>query len=693
MAKLIIVESPGKVKTISSFLGKDYIVMASVGHIRLLDKTGKHNLGVNVVGDFEPTYVNDPDKKDIIKKLKEAAKTADAVYLASDNDLEGESIAFHLKEVLKVPEKKLFRITFNEITKKAIEEALKHPRVIDDKKVNAQETRRIIDRIVGFRLSNVTLSKLNAKSAGRVQSSALKIIVDRENEIRAFIPKEYFEIYLPFDKNQKAYKAQYKGTDKKKMVTIKTIEEVNKIVADCKSGNYSVGAINAKERIVSSRPPYTTSTFQQEMSAKLNMNSKKAMSVAQKLYEGMNIDGTHYGLISYMRTDSTRLSDDFIKEAKTHIEKEYGKQYYSGKVNAPKAKGTENVQDAHEGIRPTHLELTPEKVKVFLSTDEYKVYTLIYNRSLAAIMTDAKIKDTEVMIHNGNYRFGITGHEIVFDGYMKLYEEFKEDGEENDKILPAFKVGEKISDKPLETERKVTTPPSRYTESSIVKKLEELGIGRPSTYASVMETLKDREYVNLEKKTIVPTERGMKVSTMLGEYFETFINTTYTAQMEQRLDEIAEGKVEKLNELKDFYKLFEPLVLKANREMNKDKPKPVETDKLCPDCGAKMVIRKGKFGDFLACGRYPHCKHTEKIIVEGATTVPPQPVITTDFTCPNCKKGKLVQRTAKSGKNAGSLFYACNQFPKCKTTFNEKDFTEKFINSEGFSDISTDTDL
>jgi DNA topoisomerase I len=695
MAKLIIVESPGKVKTISSFLGKDYIVMASVGHIRLLDKTGKHNLGVNIEGDFEPSYINDPEKKEIIKKLKEAAKSADAVYLASDNDLEGESISWHLKEILKVPKEKLFRITFNEITKKAVEEALKHPRQINDNKVNAQETRRIIDRIVGFRLSNVTLSKLNAKSAGRVQSSALKIIVDRELEIKAFIPKEYFELYLPFDKNKKVLKAQYKGTDKKKIVSVKSLEDINKIISECKTGNYEVGAINSKERIIPSKPPYTTSTFQQEMSAKLNMSSKRAMYVAQKLYEGMNVDGKHYGLISYMRTDSTRLSDEFIAEAKTVIEKNHGKEYYTGKVNEGKSKGAENVQDAHEGIRPSHLEFTPEKMKAFLESDEIRVYTLIYNRALAALMTSAKIKDTEVMIHNGNHRFGITGHEIAFDGYMKLYQEFKEDSEDDDKILPSFKVGEKINDKPLEHVRKETSPPSRYTEASIVKKLEELGIGRPSTYAAVMETLKDRDYVSLDKKMIVPSERGIKVSQMMGQYFDSFINTTYTAEMEKRLDEIAEGKVEKLNELKEFYKLFAPLVIKANKEMNKDKPKPVETENICPKCGAKMVIRKGKFGDFLACGRYPHCKHTEKILVEGAQpAVPtgPAPVVT-EHTCPACKQGKLVERVAKTGKAAGSKFYACNKFPKCKTTFNEKDFTEKFINSEGFSDISTDTDL
>jgi DNA topoisomerase I len=427
MAKLIIVESPGKIKTITSFLSSDYIVMASMGHIRLLDKTGKHNLGVDVEGNFEPAYSNDPAKKDVIKKLKAAAKTAEAVYLASDADLEGESISWHLKEILGVPAKKLFRITFNEITKKAIEEALKNPRQINTDKVDAQETRRLLDRIVGFRLSGLALSKLNAKSAGRVQSSALKILVDRELEIKAFIPKEYFEIHLPFTKDEKDYVAKYKGTDKKKIVSIPSKADVDKIIGELTDKNYKVGEIKAKDRKMQAKAPYITSSFQQEVSGRLGYGAKKAMQVAQSLYEGVDIQGEHYGLITYMRTDSARLSDDFIKEAKVLIEKEYGKKYYSGTVNASKKSGKESVQDAHEGIRPTHLELTPEKVKPFLSSEEWRVYTLIYNRAIAALMTDANIKDTEVMIHNNQHRFGITGHEIIFDGFLKVYKEFKED--------------------------------------------------------------------------------------------------------------------------------------------------------------------------------------------------------------------------------------------------------------------------
>jgi DNA topoisomerase-1 len=679
--KLIIVESPGKIKTISSFLPKDYIVMASVGHIRLLDKTGKYNLGINIEGQFEPTYIDDPEKKDIIKKLKAAAKTAEAIFLASDNDLEGESISWHLKEVLKVPAEKLFRITFNEITKKAVEEALKNPRKIDDNKVNAQEARRLIDRIAGFRMSAVTISKLSAKSAGRVQSAALKILVDRELEIKAFIPEDFWELYLPFTKNGKEYKAKYKGTDAALKVKFKDINTLNKVLSELKSGNYKVGAIESKERIVKAKAPYITSTFQQEISAKLNYGSKKAMSIAQKLYEGMNINGTHQGLITYMRTDSTRLSDEFIAEAKELILKNYGKNYYSGKINEVKKSGQENVQNAHEGIRPSHLELTPEVVKPFLEPEEYKVYTLIYNRAMASLMTDAKIKDTEVSIYNNKHRFGITGHEVIFEGFMKIYNEYKEDDEIEEGILPSFKMDEKINDKALITEKKQTNPPARYTEASLVKKMEELGIGRPSTYASIMETLKNREYVSLSNKSIVPSDKGIDVSKMLGDYFNFIVNTEYTANLENQLDDIAEGKTDKLTQIKTFYDTFEPLVKKAQKEIVREKP--VQVDKKCAKCSAPMVIRKSKFGSFLACSKYPKCKYTEKMDVpvdpNNPTVTPiPTPVTDTGHTCIVCNKGKIVKRISKSGKNAGSVFYACNNFPKCKTTYNEEQFGIQF---------------
>jgi len=675
MAKLIIVESPGKIKTISSFLSKDYIVMASIGHIRLLERTGKYHLGIDIDNDYKASYINDPEKKDIIKKLKATAKTAEAIYLASDSDLEGESIAWHLKEVLDVPAKKLFRITFNEITKKAVEEALKNPRQIDDKKVQAQEARRLIDRIAGFRMSAVTMSKLSAKSAGRVQSVALKILVDQELEIKAFVPETYFEIYLPFTKDAKEYKAKYKGTDKKKLVSIPNQKSVDLIVKECNAGSYIVGDISSKDRLMKSKPPYTTSTFQQEVSAKLGYSAKKAMQIAQSLYEGMNIDGIHQGLITYMRTDSIRLSNEFIAEAKTLIEKNYGKKYFSGTINDTKKSGQENIQDAHEGIRPSHLDLTPKKVQQYLAGEEFRVYTLIYNRAIAALMSDAKIKDTEVMIYNGNHRFGITGHEIIFDGYMKLYNEFKENSDEDGEgILPSFTINEKIKNKPLIIDKKQTIPPARFSEASLIKKMEELGIGRPSTYASIMETLKNREYVDLEKKIIVPTEKGIAVSKMLVENFSSIVNNKYTAELEKQLDDIADGKSDRLTQVKSFYEAFEPLVKKALKEIIREKPE--EVDKKCPKCGANLVIRKGKFGDFYACSKYPKCKHTEKIIAESESAL--QVETGEIHKCPVCGIGDLVKRISKTGKSAGSVFYACNKYPACKTTYNLEQYNAQF---------------
>jgi DNA topoisomerase I len=693
MAKyVVIVESPGKVRTISSYLGSEYKVLASVGHIRVLDKTGKYNLGVDVDGNFDPIYKNDPLKRDIIKKLKEETKDAEMVYLASDADLEGESIAWHLEQVLKLPKKKVTRITFNEITEKAVKEAIKNPRQIDQQKVDAQETRRILDRIIGFRLSGITISKLGAKSAGRVQSSALRILAEREREILNFKPKIFYEIYLPFVKDRKNYKAQYKGTAEKKVVSIKEKADVDQIVNECIAKKYTVSATNSKDRVVYPKPPYTTSTFQQEVSSRIGYGSKKAMQIAQSLYEGVNVEGKHYGLITYMRTDSIRLSDDFIKEAKILIEKDHGKKYYAGKITQAKKSGDENVQDAHEGIRPSHLEFTPEKISAFLTKEELKVYTLIYSRAISALMAPAKMKDTEVIIANGKHLFGITGHEIVFDGFFKVYKEYSDD-DDDAKILPSFKVGESVNDKDLIIEKKQTTPPSRYTEASLVKKMEELGIGRPSTYAATMETLKAREYIDNDKKAILVTEKGLQVNDLLVKYFNEIINTTYTADMESKLDQISEGKVDKLKELKAFYDLFAPLVLTANKEANKDKPKPQETDEICPTCGAKLVIRKGRFGDFYACSRFPHCKYTGKIGEAQKSAEPKVPAIDTGVKCPTCGEGKLVERIAKTGVNAGSKFYACNRFPKCKTTINEQDFITKYKGLKTkFSKLSTDND-
>lgn len=677
MAKyLVIVESPGKIKTISSFLSSDYVVMASIGHVEVLDKTGKYNLGIDLENDFKPSFSVDPKKKDVVKKLKAAAKTAETVYLATDSDLEGEAISASLQRVLKVPKTKLKRVTFNEITKKAVLDAINNPREINEQRVDAQMTRRLIDRIAGFRLSNLVLSKLNSKSAGRVQSAALKILVDKELEIQAFKPKTYFEIYLPFTKDKKEFKAQYKGTDKKTMVSIPDQKIVDKILKESTAGNYKVEKIEKKDRKISPKAPYTTSTFQQECSSRLNYGSKKAMKIAQSLYEGINIGNEHFGLITYMRTDSTRLSDDFINDAKKFVIDSYGKEYYAGKVT--KAGGS--AQDAHEGIRPSHLEFKPEDIKQHLSSEEFKVYKLIYSRAIASLMTDAKAEDTNVIIDNNNHKFAIKGKEIKFDGFLKVYEEFNEDSQE-DIILPAFTIGEKINDKPLEVEKKQTQPPKRYTEAKLVKELEKLGIGRPSTYASIMDTLTKRDYTTKENKTLIPTEKGIELIKMLQEYFnESVLDVKYTAELESKLDQISEGKAEKTTELKTFFEEFNPLVLKAQREFKKESTAQ-PTDRICPKCQAPLVIRKGKYGDFYACSRYPHCKFTEKIVTEEDKKLQElrEEELKTAPTCPVCNKGKLIMRIAKKGKNAGTAFYACNNFPKCKTTFTEEEFKTQFV--------------
>ena len=675
--KLIIVESPGKIKTISSFLSSDYQVMASIGHIRVLDKVGKYKLGIDVDGDFAPTYKNDPKKADVIKKLKAAAKKAELVFLAADNDLEGESIAWHLKEVLKVPKKKLKRITFNEITKKAVNDAIKNPRTIDEEKVNAQETRRLIDRIAGFRLSGLALSKLNAKSAGRVQSAALKILVDKEKEVKAFKPVVYFDLFLPFTKSKKAYEAQYEGSGTKVVKRIPTQAKLDAILKDCKGKDYIVSSIKQTNRNIKAKTPYTTSTFQQEMSSKLGYASKKSMKVAQELYEGRIVNGTHYGLITYMRTDSIRLASDFVKEAKTKIVKDYGAKYYSGKING---KTAANAQDAHEGIRPTHLELTPDVVKPFLSTNQFKVYQLIYARTLASLMVDVEVKDTKVLIKNGKHKFGISGNELIFDGFYRVYKEYNEEDKEY-QILPAFKKDEKIKNKTLRFEKKETQPPKRYTEASLVKTLEKVGIGRPSTYASIMTTLTTREYTKNEGKTLVAQDKGIELIAMLVQFFnESVLDVKYTAELEQTMDEIAAGTKVKLDELKKFYTEFNPLVLKAAREFKKVSTA-VETDKICPKCGkGKLLIRKGRYGTFYACNRYPHCKFTEAILSDdqqAAKTARDEDLKTAPV-CPNCKVGKVVRKVARKGKSAGSAFYACNNYPACKTTYTEEEYKNEF---------------
>lgn len=650
MKNLVIVESPSKSKTIEKYLGNDYKVVSSKGHIRDLSTSGKFGFGVDVDDGFKPNYEIIKGKKSVVTELKKLAKESNLVYLASDPDREGEAIAWHLKDALKLKDDKYDRVVFNEITKDKVREAFNHPRKIDDNLVKSQESRRILDRIIGFRLSKLMQSKTGGKSAGRVQSVALKLIVDREEEINAFIPEEYYTITAIFnDFESKLFQYDHKD------IEIKTEKEKNDIL-DKLSKTFEIESIDKKDKNKKAKPPYTTSTLQQDASNKYNFPGKKTMSIAQKLYEGVELENETTGLITYMRTDSIRLSDEFIKNTYKYINDNYGKEYV-GYVKQTKNK--ENVQDAHEAIRPTDINKSPDKVKKYLSEDEYKLYKLIYFRALASLMIDAKALTTTIILNNNNYQFKTTGSIITFDGYLKVYKDYEATEE---KILPDLEnyntnivIANEIVD-----EQHFTKPKPRYTEAKLIKELEELGIGRPSTYVKIIDTLKERGYVLLEDKKFKPTEIGILTTHKLQEFFSNIINVEYTAKMEDDLDKIAEGK-EVWNEMLDsFYKEFEPLVKTAFSEMEKKEPE--KTGESCPLCNNPLVIRKGKYGDFTACSNYPECKYIkkeEKKIIEICD-------------CPNCD-GKIVERKTKRGK----IFYGCNNFPKCNTAFWDKPINER----------------
>ena len=640
---LVIVESPSKSKTIGKYLGSDYKVVSSKGHIRDLATTGTYGLGVDIENGFKPNYIPIKGKSGIIKELKKDVKDSELVYLASDPDREGEAIAWHLKDALGIKDKNYKRVLFNEITHDKVVEAINNPTVIDDNLVKSQETRRILDRIIGFRLSKLLQSKIGAKSAGRVQSVALKLIVDKEEEIKAFVPEEYWTITAKFPLYE-AVLFKYKEDE----IELHSEDEVNKVL-DKLGKKYTVESVEAKEKTRKSKPPFITSTLQQEASTKLNFSAKKTMSVAQKLYEGIDLGDETVGLITYMRTDSVRLSDDFVKPAMKYIEKEYGKEYL-GTVKT--SKKTENVQDAHEAIRPTSVTRVPEKIKKYLSTDEYKLYSLIFKRTLASLMSDAKVNQTTIVLDNNDYKFKATGQELLFDGYLRIYSDYESN---EDRILP--KVGEKevAESIGLVPEQHYTKPPARYTEAKLIKELEELGIGRPSTYATIMDTIRERGYVKMEEKKFVPTDIGVETTKKLQEFFSDLINVEYTRDMENELDEIADGKLVWNKVLEEFYKLFEPRVKEAFSDMEKKAPQ--ETGETCPECGSPLVIRKGKYGEFTACSNYPTCKYIKKEEHEVVELCD----------CPNCGS-KIVEKTTRKGKK----FYGCSNYPKCKTAFWDK---------------------
>ena len=641
MKNIIIVESPAKCKTISKYLGGDYTVVSSKGHIRDLATSGKYGLGIDIENDFKPNYEIIKGKKKDVKYLKDLIEKADHIYLATDPDREGETISWHLYDELKVPDEKYDRIVFNEITKDVVLKALKNPRRIDMNLVHSGEARRFLDRIIGFRLSKVMQSKTAGKSAGRVQSVALKLIVDREREILAFIPKEYWTIEADF-KDFKATLETYKEKD----IEIPNEKEADKIL-DSLTNTFTIKKVEEKEKKRSAKEVFKTSTLQQACSNKLGFAASKTMKIAQKLYEGIELDDGFHGLITYMRTDSVRLSDEFTSASFAYINSKYGKDYV-GYVK--KGKKTENVQDAHEGIRPTNINYEPDKIKKYLAPDEYKLYRIIYYRALASLMADAKFNSTTVLLDNNDYGFKATGSVLTFDGYLKVYGDYED---QEDTILPDFKnykAGIILSDTITKTQH-FTKPPARFTESSLIKELESLGIGRPSTYATIISTIKDRGYVTIEDKKFVPTEVGFETTDKLQEFFSSIVNVKYTANMEKDLDEIAEGNEDYKKMLKEFYDNFAPLVDNAFKNMEKKKPE--ETGEKCPECGSPLVIRKGKYGQFTACSNYPTCKYIKK---ENKQTE--KEII---CKCPKCE-GNIIVRKTKKGKE----FYGCDNFPKCK---------------------------
>ncbi|MBR4694345.1 MAG: type I DNA topoisomerase [Bacilli bacterium] len=647
---LVIVESPSKSKTIEKYLGGDYKVVSSKGHIRDLATSGHLGLGVDIENGFKPNYVPIKGKEKVIKDLKKDVKDSEMVYLASDPDREGEAIAWHLKDTLGIKDKNYKRVLFNEITHDKVLEAMENPTVIDDNLVKSQETRRILDRIIGFRLSKLLQSKIGAKSAGRVQSVALKLIVDREREIENFNPVEYWTVTAHFDKFDANY---FKTVDNKDETKLDTEEEADDVLNNI-SDKYRVENIDTKKTRRSAKYPFTTSTLQQEASTKLGFPARKTMSVAQKLYEGIDLGDETVGLITYMRTDSIRLSDDFVRPALKYIEEEYGKEYVG---HVKQAKKNDNVQDAHEGIRPTSVLREPTKIKSHLSNDEFKLYSLIYKRTIASLMADALLDQTTVILNNNNYKFKTTGSIITFLGYLKVYGDYESS---DDNVLPKFVVDEIKTTNDVEKEQHFTQPPARYTEARLIKELEELGIGRPSTYATIIDTIKSHDFVTLEDKKFKPTSVGIESTDKLQEFFSDIINTNYTSEMETDLDEIAEGKMVWNKVLDDFYKLFEPRIKSAFSDMEKKAAE--ETGETCPECGSPLVKRKGKYGEFVACSNYPTCKYIQKEEAE----------IVEICDCPNCD-GKIVEKKSRKGK----VFYGCNHYPKCKTAYWDKPIDKK----------------
>ena len=638
--KLIIVESPAKANTIKKFLGANTKVVASMGHIRDLPKS---KLGVDIEHDFEPEYINIRGKGDLIKSLKKEAKSADVVYLATDPDREGEAIAWHLAKILEIPEDSVCRVTFNEITKEAVKESIKQPRKIDMNLTDAQQARRVLDRIVGYKISPLLWKKVKpGLSAGRVQSVAVKLIVDRENEIRNFIPEEYWNIYATLldEKSKQDFVAKFYGKNDKK-VELHKKEEVDEILSNIKNGKYIVTNIKNGEKKRTPAPPFTTSTMQQEASRKIGFTIKKTMSVAQGLYEGVRIpEKGSVGLITYMRTDSTRISEEARAVAKEVITQAYGANYYENRYY----RQNKDAQDAHEGIRPTYIHITPDSIKDSLTPDQYKLYKLIYNRFIASQMAAAVYDTISVDIDVNEYKFKASGQNLKFKGFMTLYVEgndSKEDEEESTNI-PKLELNQEVKKEKLDAKQSFTEPPARYTEASLVKELETKGIGRPSTYSPIITTIIERRYIEKDKKQLVPTQLGEVVNTLLTENFTDIIDVTFTARVEDEFDEVAEGKEEWKQILREFYPPFEKELEKVDKELEHVKLEDEVSDVKCDKCGRMMVIKMSRYGKFLACPGYPECKNVKPFVV------------TIDVPCPVCG-GQVQVRKTKREKN----YYIC----------------------------------
>jgi len=654
MNNLLIVESPAKAKTIGKFLGKNYTVKASVGHVRDLPKS---KLGIDVDNNFEPNYITIRGKGDVIKELKKEAKKADNVYLATDPDREGEAISWHLAKILNLDENKEIRIEFNEITKDAIKKASKNPRKINIDLVDAQQARRVLDRLVGYNISPLLWKKIEkGLSAGRVQSVALKLVIDREREIMDFKPEEYWTLELEVNKSKKKFNAKYAGilkNDKLSRVKIKNEDEINEILEKIDKEKIIVHKIDKTKSYSKPGAPFTTSTLQQEANKRLNFPARKTMMVAQQLYEGINIKGEgSVGLVSYIRTDSFRLSEEAMTSAKDYILTNFGEKYYLSRVFSKPKSSEIKIQDAHEAIRPTYVFKNPEQIKDSLTADQYKLYSLIWKRFVACQMPDAEYDVTKILLNNNDNIFEASGKILVFNGYKSVYK-YSDDTES--KLLPELLKDEQLEISKIDPEQHFTQPPARYTEATLIKDLEEKGIGRPSTYAPTITTITSREYVVKEKGNLFPTDMGFLVTEMMEKYFANIVNEKFTAEMENSLDEVASGKREWHELISDFYKGFKTELDVAEKEMEEIEIKEEVSDVKCENCGAFMVIKKGRYGKFLACPNYPECKNTKPLNIKEAAEE-------TNEICEKCGS-KMLKRKGRYGE-----FLACSNYPACKNT-------------------------